>query len=472
MTTFNVPDQSMDQYAVVIAAYNEARTIRAMTRGALRWCPKVYVVDDGSTDGTAAAIADLDVVLLRHGRNEGKGASLWDGMQAARADGAEAVITLDADGQHEADDIPRLVERHRRDPTLMVIGARLSDRSAFPPLRYCANRFANFWIAWAAGAPFSDSQSGFRIYPAAVLAQLGRRPRGNEGFVFESRVLIDATHRGVRSTTVPIPARYQPGARPSHFRAVTDVLRITRMVAAQLLRRGLHPQGLWNITAAPPLRRLQALGRGAATTLALSTAIMLLSMGLSWLAVLGRTLYVARRAPAEGQHCDALLVLGLQLRGGAITDDYVLRLERARLLLGRRYAARVLLLGGRADYGAGVSEAAAGRDYLLGKGVAAERVRLEDRSRNTLENLQHGRALLTAGERVTLISNRYHLARCQALARALGLQYRLCAAEPRWSWRPASLLKAVQESVHLHWLYTGRAWARLTADPRLLSKLH
>lgn len=460
----------MEQIAIVIAALNEARTIESVVRAALRWCPNVYVVDDGSSDGTADVLQDLDLTLLRHERNEGKGASLWDGMQAALADGADVVITLDGDGQHQPADIPRLLQHHRRAPDQIVIGSRLAQRKAFPTLRYLANRFANFWISWAAGYPISDSQSGFRVYPRAVLRNLPPRPRRKDGFVFESRLLIEAGYRGVRSSAVPIDAIYRPDARPSHFRAVADVVHITRMVAANLLRRKLYPRGLWNVVIAPPLQRLRALGRGGATTLTLSFAAIVATLGLSWLAVLGRATYVAARASHQAPDADTALVLGLALRDGAVREDYALRLDRAHTLLQRKHARQLLLLGGRGEASAGISEAAAGRAYLLDKGVSAQQLRLEDRSRNTLENLRYARTLLGGRERVVLISNRYHLARCGSLATALGIDHVVCAAEREWQWRPAALWALLKESLHLHWYYTGRAWAKLTADPELLSK--
>lgn len=459
----------MDTYAVVIAAYNEARTIRAIAAEALRHCPRVYVVDDGSSDDTADAVAGLGAVVLRHPRNQGKGASLWDGMQAALADGAEAVVTLDGDGQHAAADIPRLIERHRRTPGQIVIGARLAQRNAFPRARYYANRFANFWISWAAGYRIADSQSGFRIYPAALLRRLSRRPRKADGFVFESQVLIEAARLGVRSNCVAIAAVYTDQCRPSHFRPLRDVLHITRMTAIQLLRRGLYPRGLWNVSAAPPLQRLTALGRGGASTLMLSFAVMVLSLGASWCWVLGRVLYFALRTPTRAQVSDTLLVPGLELRAGAVTECYGQRLQRARALLGARRAARILLLGGRGENG-GISEAAAGRQYLLERGVGAEHIRLEERSRNTLENLRQARTLLALGERTILVSSRYHLARCHAVATSLGIDHQLCAAEARWSWQPACLWALLKESLHLHWYYVARLWTRISADPAVLSR--
>jgi glycosyltransferase involved in cell wall biosynthesis len=231
-------------FAVVIPAHNEAATIRLVAMRALRHAALVIVVDDGSDDGTSQALAGLPVTLLANARNEGKASALWLGMQRALSLGVDAVVTLDADGQHDPADIPRIVAAARRSPGCIVIGARLADRKKIPPLRYFANRFANFWIAWAAGYPIEDSQSGFRLYPAELLARV-RVPHGpSKGFVFESEILIEASRLGHESVPVPVAAIYPIEGRPSHFRQFVDVERIVRMVALKLLSRGLHPLGL------------------------------------------------------------------------------------------------------------------------------------------------------------------------------------------------------------------------------------
>jgi glycosyltransferase involved in cell wall biosynthesis len=231
-------------FAVVIPAHNEAATVRPVVEGALRHAAIVIVVDDGSRDGTSEALRDLPVTLLANERNEGKASALWRGMQHALSLGADAVVTLDADGQHDPADIARLVSASRRAPGHIVIGARLADKHKIPPLRYFANRFANFWIAWAAGYPIEDSQSGFRLYPAALLARV-RVPHGrSKGFVFESEILIEASRLGYESVAVPVAAIYPAEGRPSHFRQFVDVERIVRMVTLKLLARGLHPLGL------------------------------------------------------------------------------------------------------------------------------------------------------------------------------------------------------------------------------------
>lgn len=221
----------------VIPAYNEAATIRDVASRTLRIVRDVIVVDDGSTDGTAAQTRGLGVTLVSSPSNLGKGASLWRGFALALAEGADAVVTLDGDAQHCPEDIPRLVEAARAHPGRIIIGARVWDRDTVPPLRYFGNRFANFWVAWAAGFPVADSQSGFRLYPASLLREVSVNPGAR--FAFESEILIEAGRAGVRTAAVPIPALYPPGGRASHYRPAADTARIVRMIAWKLLSRGL-----------------------------------------------------------------------------------------------------------------------------------------------------------------------------------------------------------------------------------------
>ncbi len=205
----------------------------------------MIVVDDGSTDGTTAALAGLPVVVLRNESNLGKAASLRRGADEAIKRGAGAIITVDGDGQHCPEDVPLLLAAHAAAPGRIVIGSRLHKREAIPPARYWANRFANFWIGWAAGYAIADSQSGFRIYPAALFSQARVNYDEAHSFVFESEILIEAARLGVHAKCVPVSVVYSARARPSHFRPVVDIVRITRMVAWRLLARGLYLQGLY-----------------------------------------------------------------------------------------------------------------------------------------------------------------------------------------------------------------------------------
>lgn len=230
--------------AVLIPAYNEEPTIRDIVCRTLRYCSKVMVIDDGSADGTAQAVNGLPAMLVRHSQNCGKGARLREGLSMLCREGVSAVITLDADGQHSPEDIPKFIEAFRVNSDAFIIGSRLHEWQNFPAARYRANQVANFCISWAAGVPIADSQSGYRLYPCAGLEELLTGLSSAHHFVFESEILIDAARRGQPVISVPIAAVYPQTARKSHFRPVLDVLRIARMVAIKLLSRGLCLRGL------------------------------------------------------------------------------------------------------------------------------------------------------------------------------------------------------------------------------------
>lgn len=232
---------------VVIPAYNEAATIANVVQRTLAFADKIIVVDDASTDDTACQMAQLPVLLLRNPNNLGKSRSLVRGMQTALALGAYGVITLDGDGQHLPEDIPRFLDMAARFPQHIIIGSRLADKAAFPRARYYANRVANFWISWAAHHRVVDSQCGFRLYPRSVIETFASCLMTRASFVFESEILIEAGRAGIFTQAVPIAAVYSPDARASHFRPGWDILRITRMVAWKLISRGLDPAGLMGL---------------------------------------------------------------------------------------------------------------------------------------------------------------------------------------------------------------------------------
>jgi glycosyltransferase involved in cell wall biosynthesis len=230
--------------ACVVPAFNEAASIRGIAAAAACHCPCVIVVDDGSADGTGERLAGLPVDVIRHPENRGKAASLWTGWQHALATGADAVITLDADGQHPPEAIPRLLAAHADHPDRLIIAARLIGRERMPAARRFGNRVADFWISWAAGWPIVDTQSGFRLYPRGLIERVEAAHDRQHGFAFESEVLIDACRAGYRPLAVPIAAIYAPTLRPSHYRPIRDTLAIIRMVAGKLLARGMDLPGL------------------------------------------------------------------------------------------------------------------------------------------------------------------------------------------------------------------------------------
>ena len=233
--------------ALVIPAFNEASTIRGLAQNARAMTPNVIIVNDGSSDDTAAQLHDVDVQLINLPENRGKAAALTQGFRAALQDDCvEGVVTLDGDGQHRIEDLQMIVDAGQSMPDTIIIGSRLWDTEKFPKARLRANKFANFWISWAAGYRIDDSQSGFRYYPASLLRNVALHALAGRGFVFESEILILAARMGVRAKSVCIPALYNAQTfRRSHFRPVADIAKIVRMVSWKLISRGMNPYGLW-----------------------------------------------------------------------------------------------------------------------------------------------------------------------------------------------------------------------------------
>lgn len=218
--------------------------------------------------------------------------------------------------------------------------------------------------------------------------------------------------------------------------------------------------------------------RDALHTLAVAVAACVLSFGLVYVGYLMHVWRTARNAPCVPDRGECVLVFGKHAPAGRVDGDFRARLARAASLWGSHAPSRVLLLGG--GPAGSPTEAAIARDALLALGVAADApLVLEDASRDTLQNLRNARSLLaiaavdpTAAPReVTLLSSRYHLARCALFARNLGLRWELCAAEPALGWRPATLWRIAGEAGYVCWLDIGARWARLIGHRRLLERL-
>lgn len=231
--------------AVVIPVYNEAATIRAVVADCLSRVDHVIVVNDASTDSSLRQLEGLNIELVKNTSNLGKAASLQKGFNLAMALEARYVITLDGDAQHDPADIPLLLQAAASHPDTIIIAARLKQREQAPKLRRFANRFADFWVSWAAGYPVRDSQSGFRLYPTALLRTVRLETPREKGFVFESEILIEAAIHNFYSRSVATKSIYPTGARDSHYRPWTDTWRIVRMIGGRLLRRGLYLHGLF-----------------------------------------------------------------------------------------------------------------------------------------------------------------------------------------------------------------------------------
>ncbi len=229
------------QPAVIIPVYNHERYIAEVIGKTLLLGLPVIVVDDGSTDSTAENIAVLNAVrILHHATNKGKGAALLTGFNAAAEEGYDYAVTLDGDGQHNPEDIVKLLHAVSDAERCLVIGSRqgMDGRKNVPWTSRFGRRFSNFWV-WVAGGPLvEDSQSGFRLYPLPEVLSLDVQARR---YQFEVEVLVKAQQERIRIKEVPVQVIYQPkGERVSHFRPWVDFHRnsavFSRLIRGRIFR--------------------------------------------------------------------------------------------------------------------------------------------------------------------------------------------------------------------------------------------
>lgn len=208
--------------------------------------------------------------------------------------------------------------------------------------------------------------------------------------------------------------------------------------------------------------------------LAVAGIACIASLGMVYVAYFLHVLRVARQAPVQPAQGRRVLLFGKHAPRGRLDADFEARIARAAALWRMQPPEAMLLLGGGSA--AAASEAAIARDALLALGIPADApLVIEDRSRDTLQNLRNARALLPddgPGDHcVTLLSSRYHLARCALFARGLGLRWELCAAEPSLAWRPGTLWRIAGEAAYVCWVDIGTRWARLIGHQRMLAKV-
>jgi glycosyltransferase involved in cell wall biosynthesis len=212
-----------ERFAVLIPALNAEKTLAAVVRGCKQQLPDVIVVDDGSTDRTAAVAGDEGAVALRHAVNCGKGRALKTGFAWALEHGFDGVIVVDADGQHLPTEIPKLLRCRVETGADLVIGGRSHLFDQMLPRRRLANRFSTWAIGKLSKTGVSDSQCGFRIYSARLLRSFELR---TDGFDAESEIVVRAGLAGMKVATTPIEMGFVDGISTSHFQPLKDTLRI------------------------------------------------------------------------------------------------------------------------------------------------------------------------------------------------------------------------------------------------------
>ena len=227
---------SYEHICAVIPAYNAETSVGHVVDGTKKYVDRVIVVNDGSRDRTADVVLQNKADLISIPKNRGKGYALRLGFAHALENGCSAILTIDADGQHDPADIPNFLQAHRRNTEPILVGSRMAQADRFPRQRYYSNRAAGFFISKALGLPIEDTQCGFRLYPARAIRSLTLT---TAHFQTETEVLLRAVRRGIQLSNVPVKNIYRNGngnIPPSNFRPVRDTFFICLVVLQGYLR--------------------------------------------------------------------------------------------------------------------------------------------------------------------------------------------------------------------------------------------
>lgn len=212
--------------AVLIPTYNNAGTLAAVIKDALSYTHHVIVVNDGATDTTPEILEQFpEIRVVSYSPNRGKGIALRRGFAFATEQGYENVITMDADGQHFADDLPNMLQQVIEKPGSLIIGARNLHQENMPGKNTFANKFSNFWFYVNTGLKGPDTQSGYRVYPLSLINKIKFFCTKYE---FEVEVIVRSAWRGMKVDWTPVKVYYPPAEeRVSHFQPFRDFSRIS-----------------------------------------------------------------------------------------------------------------------------------------------------------------------------------------------------------------------------------------------------
>ncbi len=222
----------------VIPVYNHGDTLRDVTVKTMDTGFDVLVVDDGSTDHGLNALKGINCLTHTLSPNQGKGAAILAGAAIAAERGFDAIITIDADGQHDPSSIHTLAAETSKEWPVVVIGNREMDPDKVPRSSLFGRSFSNFWVRLETGCTLPDTQSGLRLYPVQELLQLSIYSRRYD---FEIESLVKLSWAGVPVHSVSIPVYYPPPAeRISHFDKLKDNTRLS-LLHTLLVTRALIP---------------------------------------------------------------------------------------------------------------------------------------------------------------------------------------------------------------------------------------
>jgi len=218
----------MQDYKIVVLlpCYNESASIKNVVKGILAYVPDVIVVDDGSADNTSTEAEDAGAYVLRHSLNKGKGFALRTGFEYIKEHKKwDAVIVMDADGQHDPSEIPEFIRTAVREKAGIILGNRMGDALYMPWLRYWTNIVTSFAISMLVKQRIPDSQCGYRLIKAEVLRDITLT---TSRFDTESEILIKAALSGYSMYSIPINTIYSN--ERSYIHPVKDTIRFIRLL--------------------------------------------------------------------------------------------------------------------------------------------------------------------------------------------------------------------------------------------------
>ncbi|MDR1005165.1 MAG: glycosyltransferase family 2 protein [Prevotellaceae bacterium] len=214
---------------VVVPTYNNKHTLFDLLDRIGIYTDNIWVVDDGSTDGTWSLLEQRESVCLNHHeRNLGKGKSLQTAFRGLHQFEFNYALTIDADGQHFPEDLPLFAAALEAHPDALIVGSRNLQQANMPGKNTFANRFSNFWFYLQTGQRLPDTQTGYRLYPLARMFSGASKIWLPARYEAELLLLVQSAWRGIRLQSVPVRVYYPPrGERVSHFRPVADFARIS-----------------------------------------------------------------------------------------------------------------------------------------------------------------------------------------------------------------------------------------------------
>jgi len=221
----------MKKICAIIPAFNEAEAISAVVKGVISQGIDALVVNDGSTDNTALIAQNRGAFVISHKERRGKGIALKTGLDKAVSDNYKLLFILDADGQHDPNDIPVFLKKLELSGCSAVIGNRMGMPKGMPFVRVLTNKFMSSVISLICCQHIPDSQCGYRLFTREVIANVNIK---SQKFEIESEILIKLSNKGFRIESVPIKTIY--ANEKSKIRPIRDTIRFIRLIIKVFLK--------------------------------------------------------------------------------------------------------------------------------------------------------------------------------------------------------------------------------------------